>query len=231
MKTDKEIREEAVQHVKKNKTSIIQNIIAKSRVTIVDNPISVFMAGAPGAGKTEFSKKMIKLLNAPFVRIDADEIREMIPQYNGKNSDLIQSAANRGVEKLHDYVLSKKYNYVMDSTFSNYNKQLSNIERALNKGRTVGVFYIYQDPVIAWEFTKAREKLEGRAVPKSVFIDKYFDSIKTTNEIKKQFKNSIILHFIEKNADNEVKRFLMNISEVDRMITKKYNKISLNKAI
>jgi UDP-N-acetylglucosamine kinase len=231
MTKEEQIKEESVQFVKDNKKKIIQKIIKESKVSIVDNPESYFMAGAPGAGKTEFSKKLIKWLKVPCVRIDADEIRAIIPQYNGSNSDLIQSAANIGVEKLHDYVLSKNFNYIMDSTFSNYDKQLDNINRALNKGRAVIIFYIYQDPIIAWEFTKAREKIEGRKVPMDVFIDKYFNSINTANKIKKHFGNDIVLKFIEKNVDNDVKKYKINVDRVDTSIKKKYTKELLDKSL
>ena len=47
------------------------------------------MAGSPGAGKTEYSKRFVdgvkKDTGASIVRIDGDEIREILPQYNGSN--------------------------------------------------------------------------------------------------------------------------------------------------
>ncbi len=47
---------------------------------------------------------MIKKFKGGIVRIDADEIREIIPQYTGGNSDLVQGAASIGVDILHNHV-------------------------------------------------------------------------------------------------------------------------------
>lgn len=231
MLTDQEIQSNALNFIKREKKKIIDEYVGASKAKPVKNPISLFMAGSPGAGKTEFSKSLIGLLEKPFVRIDADEIRDKIPGYNGKNSDIVQRACNVGVEKLYDFVLYNSYNCIMDSTFCNYKKQVSNIERALNRGRLVGVFFIYQDPIIAWEFTKKREKLEGRRVPKDVFIDKFFNSIETANKIKEFFKKDVNLYFLEKNIKNVEKDFRMNIDRVDIYIKKKYDIKSLDKLL
>ena len=53
------------------------------------SPESYFMAGSPEAGKTEYSKRFVdgvkKDTGASIVRIDGDEIREILPQYNSSN--------------------------------------------------------------------------------------------------------------------------------------------------
>ncbi|MBU1132455.1 zeta toxin family protein [Patescibacteria group bacterium] len=231
MLKDKEIQLGALEFLKTNKKKIVEDYIKKSNVEPVTNPITFFMAGAPGAGKTEFAKTLISLLGKPFVRIDADEIRYALPSYDGKNSDLVQSACNLGVEKLYDFVLQKKYNCIMDSTFCNYDKQVSNIKRTLRRRRMVGIFFIYQNPVIAWDFTKKREKIEGRRVPKEAFIEKYFNSIETTNKIKEYFKDNVLLYFVEKNIDNTAKTFKINIDKVDIFIKNKYDIMSLDKVL
>ena len=88
----------------------------------------------------------------------------------------MQGASALGVEKVYDYVLKKKLNVILDGTFADFAKARSNIERSIKRKRAVAIFYLYQDPLIAWEFTKKREKLEGRKVPLNVFIDSLFKS-------------------------------------------------------
>lgn len=63
---------------------------------------------------------------------------------------------------------------MLDGTFADYKKAKSNIQRSLDHARYVSIFYVYQDPILAWEFTKAREALEGRKVPKNIFVDSLF---------------------------------------------------------
>ncbi len=57
----KNISEEAFKFTKKNKRLIINKFIG-SEVHSNKNPVFIFMAGAPGAGKTEFSKWLIDIL-------------------------------------------------------------------------------------------------------------------------------------------------------------------------
>src|SRR3989339_1846356 len=96
--------EEAKIFIKKEKRALIKKFADLEKFPPFEEPFSFFMAGSPGAGKTEFSKRLIEIM-APIsiVRIDADEIKEFIPQYNGKNSDIIQGAASIGVDNLNYY--------------------------------------------------------------------------------------------------------------------------------
>ena len=87
----KDISEEAYRYAKKNKKKIRKQFIG-DELKSNDQPVFIFMAGAPGAGKTEFSKHLINQLQKNelrngIVRIDADEIRKIfIPMgYKGKN--------------------------------------------------------------------------------------------------------------------------------------------------
>jgi hypothetical protein len=58
----------------------------------------------------------------------------------------------------------------------------------LDKGRKVAIFYIYQDPLIAWKFTQIREKVEGRYIPKEAFIDAFFNAKENVEKMKKEFQ-------------------------------------------
>ena len=163
--------ENAKKFIKKNKHLLFEKFASGKVYQSNENPISLFMAGSPGAGKTEYSKRFIERFDSNIVRIDADEIREIIPQYNGANSDVVQGAASIAVDILYSYTLKNKYNLLLDGTFAKFEIVYRNIERSINKNREVAIHYIYQDPLVAWRFTKKREKLEGRRVPKKVFVE------------------------------------------------------------
>ncbi|MBU3965346.1 zeta toxin family protein [Patescibacteria group bacterium] len=182
---DNNTREAAIEFAKKNKNRIAKELTGIAKYAPDSVPISVFMAGSPGAGKTEFSKNLIKLLEDDnerrVIRIDGDEIRRFIPGYTGNNSQLFQGAISLIIEKTHDHVLHQKQSFVFDGTFSNYCKALQNINRSLAKGRPVFIFYIYQKPEVAWMFTKAREIVEGRNIPKGAFIKEFLGAKDTIN--------------------------------------------------
>ena len=79
------ISEEAKLFIKKEKRALIKKFANLEKFPPRKKPFSFFMAGSPGAGKTEFTKRLIEMMAPiPIVRIDADEIKEFIPQYTGK---------------------------------------------------------------------------------------------------------------------------------------------------
>lgn len=227
------ISQEAKLFVKKEKKSLINKVANLEKFPPNEKPFSFFMAGSPGAGKTEFSKRLIEIMAPiPIVRIDADEIRDFIPQYNGKNSDVVQGVASIMVDNLNYYTLKHKQNSIMDGTFANYAIAHRNIENCLKKNRSIGVFYIYQDPIIAWDFTRKREKLEGRYVPKEAFIDAFFKAKENVQLIKEEFGDKIELNLVIKNIDNEDEDIKSDIkTTIDNLIETPYTKKSLQKNI
>lgn len=137
---------EAIAYARKNREHIARELTDIQKYTPDAKPISVFMAGSPGAGKTEFSKRLISIFEKDsarrILRIDADDLRSLFPNYNGKNSSVFHSAVSLIVEKIHDRVLRNSQSFILDGTFSKF------------------VVYVYQKPEVAWRFTKEREKIE-----------------------------------------------------------------------
>lgn len=223
--------EQAKTFIKKNKKLLFEKFASVETYKPVENPVSLFMAGSPGAGKTEFSEALLEELSLPIARIDADEIRKIIPAYNGANSAIVQGGASIGVDILYNYVLKKKLSALLDGTFAKFEIVLRNIERSLAKGREVEIFYIYQEPLLAWEFTQKREKIEGRTVPKKAFIDAYFNSRKNVAKIKKLFKDKILVNIIIKNYKNKVEKSIFDVENIDDYLELKYTKETLNKQL
>ena len=143
--TEEEIKTQAIQFAKRNKVRIAKEFTDSAKYAPDAIPISMFMAGSPGAGKTEFSKSLIKILEADeehrVIRIDGDEVRPMIPGYTGNNSRLFQGAISLIVEKMHDFVLHNRQSFILDSTFAQYEKAADNVRRSLKKDRFVFIFY------------------------------------------------------------------------------------------
>lgn len=228
--------DEALAYVKKHDKELIQKYASVEKYPPVENPLTIFMAGSPGAGKTEFSKTLIKLLHErtpdlKIVRIDPDEIRSDIPTYTGKNSSVVQRACLTGARNIFYYVLKHGQNFIYDGTLSSYDSARTDVSLSINKGRKVGLFYIHQDPVVSWELTKKREVLEGRPVPKEAFIKAYFVSRENVNTIKAEFGKSVSIYFIEKNYFKGTVKYRINIDKIDSFVKNEYNPRSLERML
>ena len=95
----------------------------------------------------------------------------------------------------------------------------------------VGIFYVYQDPLIAWEFTKIRERKEGRSVPKKAFIEAYFNAKNNVNKIKAEFGKKVTVELIIKDYKNGVEKVVFSIDKVDSFLKNEYNSKSLEKLL
>lgn len=235
MKSDEEIKNDALVYIKKKSSVrfLVEKFASSEKIPREAYPVSVFMAGSPGAGKTEFSKQLISMLwegeENRVVRIDADEIREFLPGYTGENAHIFQYPASVGVDKLHDSVLKHGQNFILDGTLTDFDRAKANIERSLNKGRKVVIFYIYQEPVTAWDFTVQREKVEHRKIQMDTFIGQFFEAKEVVNALKQFFEKRITVHLVEKDFKHEIIQFRANIDKIDNHVKVKYTQDTLRK--
>ena len=209
---EKSIEQEAIAFAKANKKAIAQELTDLKKFPADQIPVSVFMAGSPGAGKTEASQNLIKRFSSssnPILRIDTDEIRSKFSGYTGKNSHLFQGSTSIIADKMHDLALSNKQSFVFDGTLSNLVRAQENINRSLSKGRFVQIIYVYQDPLQAWQFVKAREIKDGRHVPCESFIHQYWCTKKNIDDLLvavKLPKSRVFIYQLEAPFDVRVKR-------------------------
>lgn len=75
-----EIKDRAIAHARENKKAIAKRETDRKIFVAEEDPVSVFMAGSPGAGKTEAS---IELLNN--FSNDGVQIIELTPMICGRN--------------------------------------------------------------------------------------------------------------------------------------------------
>ena len=143
----------------------------------------------------------------------------------------MQRAAALGVEKLYDYALHHNQDLILDGTLGDYSKAKSNIGRSIDHKRIVQVYYIYQDPIVAWEFTKKREVIEHRGIPKDFFIQSFFQSKDNVNKLKQEFGSNIQLHLIVKNFENDTEQFKLNIDRIDSHLKIEYTEATLNERL
>ncbi len=221
---EKHIENGAVEFIKSSKKELIAKFCPLESCRPTARPVSLFMAGSPGAGKTEISKSFARRFKDAPVRIDADEIRSVCAGYSGENAHLFQKAANKGVNFLYDYALHNSINCIMDGTFA-YADAEKNVQRSLDRGRKVEIWFVYQDPIRAWEFTKAREARESRRVSKEVFIRAFFESRMNAKLVKERFGTRVELNILMKDYDAGSEDILLDVpaSELDRFADGRYS--------
>ncbi len=212
---DETIKKQAEEFARANKKRLAKELTDTSKYAPDEVPFSVFMAGSPGAGKTEYSKNLIDSLeknqNHKVIRIDGDELRQYLPGYSGSNSYLFQGAISIIVDKIHDTAIDNKQTFLLDGTLSKYEKSAHNIKRSLDKDRQVRIFFVYQKPEVAWKFTVARETAEGRNIPKNGFIERFLDSRQTIDRIRKDFDERVVIFLVKKNFETHVVEDIIEI--------------------
>ncbi len=224
MNEEEGITQGALDWVKSNRDMLIERFASAQKYESDLFPTTVFMAGSPGAGKTEVSKHLVDLKAA--VRIDADEIRELCPAYSGENAHLFQLAASTAVHYLFDHVVQHKLNVVVDGTFA-HAQALPNIKKALKKGYAVEIAFVYQDPITAWDFTKKREVVEKRRITKERFIAAYFNSRENVVLAKKEFGQKIKLNLFIKDFEKGLEAMELDVDQIDSYIKKNYSENEL----
>lgn len=212
--SDEEIKARAEAWARTNKKAFAKALTDIQRYPGEKCPVSVFMAGSPGAGKTESSKAFSEELGDGFVRIDPDDFREKLPGYTGANSWLFQGAVSILLSRVLDTVFDQRQSFLLDGTLSNLAQATANVERALKKGRTVLIMYVYQEPAQAWAFVKAREAIEGRKIPPDRFVEQFFGAHNVVNELKVKFGAQIQIDVIVKDIDGKNRRYMANVSDL-----------------
>jgi predicted ABC-type ATPase len=221
----------AVEFIRTHKQELIKKFADPAVYQPTEHPISLFMAGSPGAGKTEVSKRlMVRFAEKSPIRIDADEVRKILPGYTGCNSYIFQKACSKGVDKLHDHAIERHINMIMDSTFSS-DETLKALERSIRHGRKIEIYYLYQDPALAWKFTQARELEDGRKISRDVFIKAFLRARENVNKVKRIFKEAVEASVIIKDFDKGIEDIIQNVLNVDEHLPKIYTESELDKLI
>ena len=227
---EKRISTQALEHARKIKKDVGKRLTDRTVYQVEESPVSVFMAGSPGAGKTEASKSLLAA-HGSIIRLDIDDMRSFFDGYRGGNAYLFQAAASVLLDRAHDLALKQRQSFLLDGTMADLDIAKRNIERSLKRGRTVQILFVYQQPKQAWKFVQAREKVEGRRVLPEKFIDQYFLSRQNANLLKQEFGDKIILDLLIKNIDGTNQKYHRNITQIDSYIKDKYSRDDLRRIV
>lgn len=233
--TERAIQADALQYARANRNRIARQLTNPDIFVPEECPVSVFMAGSPGAGKTEASLELIseyeRLGAERVLRIDPDELRCQFPGYDGANSWLFQGAVSLLVERIHDLALRQSQSFLLDGTLSSYEVAAGNVRRSVKRGRLVQVLYVYQDPRLAWAFVTARERSEGRRILQETFVDQYFAAREVVNRLKQDFGKGIRVDLLLKNNDGSHRMYKAGVDRIDNHVPEKYSRTDVERLI
>jgi predicted ABC-type ATPase len=226
--SEQRIRDEVISFARSNKKAIAKRRTDRAFYPPEQEPVSVFMAGSPGAGKTEASIALVNLFaDTAILRIDPDELRNEFAAYTGGNAWLFQGGVSILVEKILDLALDQRQSFLLDGTFSNIDVAKRNVERSLRKGRFVQILYVYQNPLLAWEFVKAREATEGRRIQAEHFVDQYFAARDVVNALKLEYKGDVHVDLLLKHIDNSGRLYKAGVDKIDYHIPERHTRADL----
>jgi UDP-N-acetylglucosamine kinase len=197
-----EMEQNAINYLNQNKELFFGKYLDKYNP--IESKMAFFTAGSSGAGKTEFVQQLLDI-ESDLVHLDIDTIRNFFTSigYDGSNSDLFQKPASRGVQFLFDEIVKNRgLSLVLDSNLSHFQTAKENMIKLLKHQYRVEIFYIYNDLEKCFLYTKKREAVTKRAVPEDVFFKSVVHSRVTTFEIKKFFKEKVVLNVIDKRSDS-----------------------------
>ena len=222
------MQDQAMSFARLHKKTIAKRRTDRALYPPEQDPVSVFMAGSPGAGKTEASIALVNLFaDTAILRIDPDELRSEFSGYAGGNAWIFQNGVSILVEKILDCAFDQRQSFVLDGTFSNIDVARKNVERSLRKGRFVQILYVYQNPLLAWEFVKAREELEGRRIRPEHFIDQYFAARDVVNTLKLEYGSDVHVDLLIKHIDNSGRLYKAGVDKIDYHIPEQFTRADL----
>ncbi|MEX5683757.1 Zeta toxin [compost metagenome] len=234
---EKAVEEEAFEFAKTNRARLARTIADTDAFPSEASPLTVFMAGSPGAGKTEISKGLVEMLEQgvagctakKILRIDPDDYRCLIPGYSGGNSYLYHRAVTKILERVLDRVFEKRISFLLDGTLASIDVAKRNISRVLASQRIAQVIYVYQEPRLAWQFVQAREITEGRNIPLDTFVAQYLAARRNVVELRRCYGERFYVDLIIKNNDGTASFFERGVSveQIDALIPDPYDQFEL----
>lgn len=176
---------------------------------------AIFIAGSPGAGKSEVAHLLADSYKNMIV-LDTDDFRCLFPDYDGSNSSNFQKACSWLTEQAFQYLTEKGYSFIYDTTFAVPSTE-KKIKRVLKNGYRPVIFYVYQEPKIAWQFTKDRERVEGRKVPKETFINAFLHARENVEKVKVRHPETLV-HLIIKDYQNTIEEVHFDMENINLIL-------------
>jgi predicted kinase len=196
-----------------------------------EKPTFMMLGGRGGSGKSWFQNNIYD--PGKFVILDADSIKERIPEYDGWNANQVHEESSDVLEKILQRCLEQGLNVVLDATMKTPEKATEKLAQFIAKGYKTEAHYMHlprqeaaKRAVMRFRNGKKEGDYRGRYVPVKVVLgmttnEETFDLVKNMvdswsfrdNNVKRgeqpilisESKRSVkkSLDFFLKKADNE----------------------------
>lgn len=194
--------------------------------------LAFFMAGIPGAGKTEFAENTINRVRPKLVPIEHDKLVEYIPGYKPEGYYNYRKAGSVLVSCLLEECIKRGYGFIFDGTLS-HEQGYRNIQKSLDAKYFVQVIYIVQNARKAWELTRDRELVKKRAIKMKGFVDTCNKMNTNLSSIFNKFKHHKDFGFWIINKNGQVgisaaktiiySQGIGSHDEVEKVLSEQYN--------
>lgn len=169
-------RNEAVYTPEREKVheDIIESLLKDKQPS--KNPTFILLGGRGGSGKSKFNGEVYD--KKDFVVLDADKIKEMLPEYEGWNAAHLHEESADVLEKALAYAKKQKLNVVLDATMNGLNSTQRRLNLFKDSGYRTEMHYMFlpRQKAARRAITRFVDKPDGRYVP----IDRILDM--TDNE-------------------------------------------------
>jgi predicted ABC-type ATPase len=161
-------------------------------------PIAIFMGGSPASGKSSFLRKYSPyLLKEEILKVDADEIRAMLPEYEGYNAAQTHLETKDIVNTLlsdRNIGIPCDFDLIYDGTMNSVKSYIPLMDILRKRGYKI--FIVYMDNVdrdVIIKRALERYQKSGRFVPLEV-IEDFFEKGKTAfNQLKKDVDGYMVV--------------------------------------
>jgi predicted ABC-type ATPase len=161
-------------------------------------PIAIFMGGSPASGKSSFLRKYSPyLLKEEILKVDADEIRAMLPEYEGYNAAQTHLETKDIVNTLlsdRNIGIPCDFDLIYDGTMNSVKSYIPLMDILRKRGYKI--FIVYMDNVdkdVIIKRALERYQKSGRFVPLEV-IEDFFEKGKTAfNQLKKDVDGYMVI--------------------------------------
>jgi predicted ABC-type ATPase len=161
-------------------------------------PIAIFMGGSPASGKSSFLRKYSPyLLKEEILKVDADEIRAMLPEYEGYNAAQTHLETKDIVNTLlsdRNIGIPCDFDLIYDGTMNSVKSYIPLMDILRKRGYKI--FIVYMDNVpkdVVIKRALERYRKTGRFVPLEVIEDFYAKGKTAFNELKKDVDGFMVI--------------------------------------
>ncbi|MCP9917812.1 zeta toxin family protein [Cyanobium sp. ATX 6F1] len=149
---------------------IIRTARSRKPCVAVGPPFALLTGGPPGAGKTTWLKRHIpaSVLQSSY-RIDADEVREALPEYRGWNANATQDEVRDIVAmQLEAIARPCRLNVIYDGTMTNADRYQELIGSLKDNGYRIFIVQVLIPEHLSQQRVLERYQSSGRYVPRSI---------------------------------------------------------------